>query len=67
MKRTTAQRVIEAAENYVKWLDPDFAAAQRVIAAETSSLRPLLERKREEGELIAAVNEHCRAVTGRAG
>lgn len=53
----TAQRVIEAAENYVQFLDGDSVADQE------ADFRLKLERDRAEGELIAAVNEHCRAVT----
>ncbi len=58
----TAQRVIEAAENYVQFLDEDSVADQQ------SDFRLKLKRERDraEGELIAAVREHCRAVTGRA-
>ena len=55
----TAQRVIEAAENYVQFLDEDSVADQE------ADFRLKLQRDRAEGELIAAVNEHCRAVTGR--
>lgn len=54
---TTAQRVIEAAENYVQFLDEDSVADQQ------ADFRLKLERDRAEGELIAAVREHCRAVT----
>jgi hypothetical protein len=60
MKRTTAQRVIEAAENYVQFLDEDSVADQQ------ADFRLKLERDRAEGELIAAVREHCRAVTGES-
>lgn len=53
----TAQRVIEAAENYVRFLDGDSVADQE------ADFRVKLERDRAEGELMAAVKEHCRAVT----
>lgn len=55
-----AQRVIEAAENYVQFLDEDSVADQQ------ADFRLKLERDRAEGELMAAVREHCRAVTGES-
>ena len=62
----TAQRVIEAAENYVQFLDEDSVADQQ------ADFRLKLERDRAEGELTAAVGEfiaevsaHWREVTGR--
>jgi len=56
----TAQRVIKAAENLVRFLDGDSVADQE------ADFRVKLERERAEGELIAAVREHCRAVTGES-
>lgn len=59
----TAQRVIEAAENYVQWLDPDSVIDQQAD--------PILvaERNWAQYMLIEAVREMVteRAVTGRAG
>lgn len=54
-----AQRVIEAAENLARFLDGDSVADQE------ADFRVKLERDRAEGELMAAVREHCRVVTGR--
>lgn len=56
-----AQRVIEAAENYVQFLDEDSVIDQQ------ADFRLKLQRDIAEGALIKAVYEHSLAVTGRAG